>query len=423
MKKLTLTLLSALLVVLFSGCSENISTPQYTKPKINPNLEMIEKKSIKYISDINSIAFEWKRAKSDDVEGYVVYRIDTSSSAKQLAQVAKIKSRYTSHYLDQNLRPKTEYIYRFATYSKDDRESNATKNLNITTKDRPVAVSYIESINNLPKTAKIIWRPHVSERIKGYTIYKNDASSTKFEKLDFINGRLNAEYIDTKLEDSKVYRYKVVAVTYDNVDSYPSKVVACNTKPLPKMIELISATKGKPKEIHIKWTATDISDKKEYRVYRATSVDGSYSLIKKTKDTELKEIVNKNGQKYFYKVTVVDKDGLESLKQEVPIMGSTLASPQAPILSSVTENGGVVVIKWLPKDNRATSYIVVKRIKSAWRTIKKINIKDIKGKEFIDKNIKSGENYEYSIKSVDKYNLVSKESARAEVKIPPKGKK
>jgi fibronectin type 3 domain-containing protein len=423
MKKLILTLLSALLIVLFSGCEKSITAPSLTKPKINQKLEGVNRQSIKYISDINSIAFEWKRAKSADVQGYVIYRIDTSSSAKHLTEIAKIDSRYTSHYLDKDLKPKRAYIYRFATYDKDGRESIPTKNIDIVTKDRPKAVSYIESINNLPKTAKIIWRPHVSERIKGYKIYKNDTSSAKFKELAFIKGRLNAEYIDKDLEDSKVYRYRVVAVTYDEIDSYPSKIVSCNTKPLPKMIDLISATKKKPKEIILKWSATDIPDMVEYRVYRSTSVDGGYDLIKKTKTKEYKETINKDGQKYFYKVTVVDKDGLESMKQEVPIMGSTLSAPQKPIISSVAENNGIVVIRWTATDTRAKSYTVVKRVRSSWRVVKKINIKEITGTEFVDKNLVAGGDYQYSVKSIDKNGLMSEESELTTIKIAPKGKK
>jgi fibronectin type 3 domain-containing protein len=423
MRNLTLTLLSILLAILFSGCDKEITTPKYTKPKIDQTLEKLDKKSIRYITDMNSIAFEWKRATSERVDGYIIYRQDTSADAKKLTEAAKIDSIYTSHYLDTKLKPNTKYIYRFATYSKDGRESVATTNIEITTKDRLKPVSYIESISNLPKTAKIIWRPHTSERVKGYKIYKRVSNNGEFKKLRYIDGRLNAEFIDKELEDSKIYSYRVVAVTYDEIDSYPSNIVSSNTKPLPKVIELLSASKKLPKEIVVKWSPTDISDMIEYRVYKSDDVDGYYKLIKKTKTNSIKELIKEDGETFFYKVTVVDKDGLESLKQKAPIMGSTLSAPEKPIISSAAYANSKVVLKWTPIDTRARSYVVVKRIKSGWRVVKKINIKDIKGTQFVDTLVEDGKDYEYSVISVDKNALYSSESAPAIIKIPQKGKK
>jgi fibronectin type 3 domain-containing protein len=423
MKKSIKITLSILLIALFSGCTTNITTPSIVAPKVDSTLEGIDRGTIMHISDINSIAFEWKRPKSPRVEGYVIYRSSLNSKDAKLKEIKKIDSAYTSHFADTGLSPKSKYVYRFATYDKNGVESLATKDLVISTLDRPEAISYIESINNLPKTAKIIWRPHPSERIKGYKVYKNDTTDATFRKIATVNGRLNAEYIDDGLEDSKVYKYKVVAFTYDDIDSYHSKEVVCSTKPLPKMIDIVSATEDKPKEILLKWKPTDIKDMVEYRVYRASSLDGSYSLKAKTKKTEYKDIVKENGRAFFYKVTVVDKDGLESLKQDIAKMGKSLSAPKTPTITSVTIKDNKVVLNWTTLDNRAVSYVVVKRIKEGWNKSKKINIKDITGTNFVDiQKVVAGREYTYSVRSVDKNGIISPESKPTVVQIPKKDK-
>ena len=50
------------LILIFSGCSDvfsGLNTP--TKAKINDSIETVDSNSIKSISDITSIGFEWQK--------------------------------------------------------------------------------------------------------------------------------------------------------------------------------------------------------------------------------------------------------------------------------------------------------------------------------------------------------------------------
>lgn len=421
MKKLVQIILSILLMLLFSGCMEDLTTPKVVKPKIDPSLESIDKSSVRYIPDINSIAFEWQRASTHRVKGYIIYRADLSSDDRKLVDVAKIDTVYTTHYIDDKLKPKTRYLYRFTTYDKDGIEGVPTKDIEIVTLDRPEAVGFVQAISNLPKTAKIIWRPHQSERIKGYRIYKNDGKTNEWEELTQVNGRLNAEYLDKDLDHSKLYRYKVVALTYDNIESYQSEVTQCVTKPLPKTLNLISATKDRPKDIMINWSESDTPDFVEYRLYRATSFDGDYELQARTQNSSYTDNIKKDGRTYFYKVTAVDKDGLESLMQKTPIMGSTLMPPQKPVISSITTDNGRVVLTWSPTDSRTQSYMVTKKVKQGWNNYQSMNIKDIIDTRFIDTNVQANTEYQYTVRSVDDTGLMSEESEVSTITVPSRG--
>ena len=75
MKKLILNFCLIVLISLINGCSlDNFDLPSST-PNINESLPIIEAKSIKSISDISSVALEWKNiTDSSEVYGYHIYR-------------------------------------------------------------------------------------------------------------------------------------------------------------------------------------------------------------------------------------------------------------------------------------------------------------------------------------------------------------
>lgn len=72
-------------------------------------------------------------------------------------------------------------------------------------------------------------------------------------------------------------------------------------------------------------------------------------------------MINKDGERYQYKIVATDKDGIDSLESE-PITGATLAIPNAPSITYARIENGSVVLKWIPTDDRAKEYIVYKKI-------------------------------------------------------------
>jgi len=74
--------------------------------------------------------------------------------------------------------------------------------------------------------------------------------------------------------------------------------------------------------------------------------------------------------KRYYKVTAVDNEGLESPKQQNPVMGTTLPPPPPPVLRNVSMVGSSVEIDWTRGSSRDVKYSVVKKIGSGCRLIR-----------------------------------------------------
>ena len=279
------------------------------------------------------------------------------------------------------------------------------------------SVSFIEAISHLPRRAKIIWRPHPNPRVNEYIIQRSEPDNPEWKTVAVIKGRLNAEYIDKDLKDNHLYFYRIKVKTYDGIESRPSKVVKAFTKPLPKMVEGLKATTNLPKKIVLTWKKNPEPDIDHYNIYRSSFSKLFFMLHAKTKYNRYTDMIGKDGVTKFYKVTAVDKDGLESFKQDIPVMGSTLPKPEAPVIVSSDVKNGSVVIKWFSKDDRVKSFIVVKKENSGSLNEKEYKYTNIKSNFFIDKSVMPGIRYVYQVYGVDKYGIVSKPSEKIEIKI------
>jgi fibronectin type 3 domain-containing protein len=258
----------------------------------------------------------------------------------------------------------------------------------------------------------------VSERVSTYIIERKTFEDKEWHQIDELSGRLNAEYIDTGLEDNHVYMYRIKVKTYDGIISTPSQIVKSVTKPLPASVSKISATKNLPKAIKITWTPSKQKDFERYYLYRADDIDGSYELIAKLYNNHFTDKIEEDGKSYFYKVSVVDKDGLESEHDKIKVMGMTLAKPNAPAIVEAKQKGSTIELKWGESDPRTVSYMVVKKSKKGWFDETSKEYKGLKKTLFIDSNIEPDTLYTYTVYSVDKNGIVSDPSIEVQIKTP-----
>ncbi len=408
MKRLIVVTLLSVVTLFVSGCQPTPQAPK--KPIIDKNLPTLTQ--IKFLTDITEIGFEWKPVLNENIGGYYVYRTE-ANGAKKLERVATISDRYASHYVDTKLKPNSVYFYRFSVFSTNGRESIPSKTIKVKTNPMIESVSFIKAIRGLPHRVKLVWRPHPSPRVKSYIVEKSNFSVIEWKTIATIDGRLNAEYIDSGLKDNKTFKYRVRVKTFDGLVSKPSKVVQAGTKPLPPVVENLKASYNLPKKILLTWDPTSDKDFAYYKVYRAINPLLFYSYIAKTKDTKYEDLINKNGESYYYYVTMVDKDGLESPRQKTSVAGATLAAPFPAYIVSSGFDGSKIEISWEPKDNRAVKFEVIKEYGN-----KKKIFTNIRKKSFVDYDVKRGVEYTYKVVAIDKYGLASNESEKVVIAIP-----
>lgn len=421
MKLSIVTTLCTVSLLILSGCVSPAPKPK-EKVKIDTSLPVVTLTKHGIISDMKTIAFEWKSIQDPRVKSIYVYKQDLSDkNAKALTFYKGISNRFQTHFVDNTNQPDKKYKYAFKVAS-ESAEGELSRVYTVSTLPVLQSVAWIHSIAGLPRMAKIIWRPHVNERVESYIIERKGYDEDEWSEIAKLDGRLNAEYIDKGLEDNHVYLYRVRVETFDGIISTPSAVVKTVTKALPSSITQISATKDLPKKITITWEKSQVKDFARYYLYRAQRSDGEYKLIAKLYNNIFTDKIEKDGENYFYRVGVVDKDGLESEHDKITAMGMTLAKPLAPTFFEAQYVGGVVRLTWKESDPRVKSYTVVRVAKEGWfkESVKKY--KNIKKNSFVDRNIKPNTKYTYRVYGVDENGIVSNASLEAVISTPESDK-
>lgn len=408
------------LIVLFSGCTalNNLNTP--VKPKIDETIEVVSDDSIKSISDITSIAFEWQKVEDPRVTGYNFYRANMLTEGRTLKLVKSINNRYATHFVDTNLEPNTKYIYQISSKVENGVESKTTNAYVAQTLPRIATIGFVQALSDLPNRIKIVWRPHEDRRVEYYKVEKFNLTLNKWLDLATVKGRLQVEYIDDGLNNSETCKYRVTAYTFNDVSSLPSEAVIAKTKALPESVQNLTASTNLPKKIELRWEPSPTADVVKYAIYRSPFESLGYSKLKEVNADTLfyEDQINEDGKDYYYKVFSIDKDSLQSSSKVEAVKGITLSKPAKPILTLGQIQGYKAILNWMPGDKRTVSYNVYKRIKLNFWEYKTIKVTDIKDLRFEDTDIVSGVEYKYSIQANDEFGLLSEKTDEASLILP-----
>ncbi|QFR49626.1 fibronectin type III domain-containing protein [Sulfurimonas lithotrophica] len=409
MKLLNLSsLLTVLTILILSGCTVK------PKPKeeavIDSSLPKVVLTKTATKSSMKSIALEWKRINDKRVKGIYIFRESLDENlSQQDSYYETINNRFSTHFLDTNVKPSKRYNYYFVTYS-DKAQGERSEVYQAATKPVLESVTWIYAANNMPRSAKIIWRPHTNKLVRAYEIQRKTLDETKWETVARVDGRLSAEYIDLDLKDSYTYQYNVRALTYNGITSKASEIVKSITKDLPLEITNIKASNNLAKKIIISWNKSNQEDFSHYNLYRSSEIDGGYELIAKLVNNRFEDVIEKDGAKYFYRVGAVDKDGLESIHDRHSVQGVSLSKPLPPAVVDASLINNKVILKWKKNDPRAVSYTVRKTYKKGLFDKVVDEFKDINNNTFQDLDISPKTTYYYQVISVDKNSIESEPS-------------
>ncbi len=396
-----------------TGCINN----SLDKPlKSDRALKSVEK--VNSLPDTTAVAFEWELVK-DNIAGYNIYRreiSDESNLSGKLERIAVIEDKYSSHYVDMDLKPETRYQYRFTTYTADDRESIGSEFVDTTTIKNILPPVYIVTVPNLPNMTKLIWRPHTDPRVSGYVIERQELANNDWKQVGELDHRYNVEFIDRKLDSNKVYKYRVRAKSFDKTVSEPSEIIDTKTKPLPRAVMDVKTTNNLAKEIKLSWQENDENGIRGYRIYRSSSKDWGYSKLGEIRGITYSDKIKDDGKEFYYKVVAVDNDGLEGSKDNiVPIIGSTLKKPKAPSITKTSITNNKISIEWEPTDQRTLKYKVIRTYGQPFN--KQTNDYYIDENNFIDNDVSSGIEYTYEIFAIDQYGILSNSAEVSDMKI------
>jgi fibronectin type 3 domain-containing protein len=394
-------------MLFLTSCGKKLNTPE--KIIIDSSLPKVE--TIRYIKDIDAVAFEWQPSYAQEVAGYKIFR--STIKGDNLKQIALIDDKYVSHYLDKNLKPSQTYYYKFVSFSSSGAQSVSSKTITVHTDPTIEELPLVKAIVGLPHRIKLVFRPHPKKNVSSYIIQKKTPSQTSWDTIATLEGRLNAEYMDKDLGNGKVYEYRIIAQTFSGVKSPPSKPIIAKTKSLPKTIKNIKATISLPKQIKLSWDKANEDDFDYYKIYKSES-SLFFTQISTTKEPYFTHNINEDGRKLYYKITSIDKDGLESLKQNKAASGSTLTKPKAPtIFKPKIDQNNVITLSFQPNDSRVVKYEIVKTTQEDWSN--KQTSYQTRSKTFIDDKVTKGTTYSYNVVGIDQYGIKSLPSSLVSV--------
>ncbi|EPV9389232.1 fibronectin type III domain-containing protein [Campylobacter upsaliensis] len=401
MRRFHLSICLASLTLLFSACSvAELTTPKQTQ--LNESLPKVQ--SLKSISDLSNVAFEWEPLYSENIQGFYLYR--SSEKEPQMKLVATIKDKFQTHYVDTKLESGTKYQYMMKTFNEQGHFSEEGQVIEIATQPRPEPLAFVQAITNLPERIKLIWRPHTDLRVNAYIIEKKKVEDKKFAKIGEVKNRLSAEFID-EVKANENFLYRVSALTFDGVQSEPSEVLNSTSKALPPEITHLSASNDLNGKIILSWDTPVYEDFSYFKIYATSSSFLPFTLLAKTDKNSYEDIVQGAGESKQYKITMVDKDGLESPMPKKGVEGKTLGLPASPsiILAQITSEG--IVLEWADNDNRAVEY-EVKRYGGDQNAI----FKGIKEKRLRDIKALAGVEYSYEVIGIDELGQRSAPSSK-----------
>ncbi|TNB56472.1 fibronectin type III domain-containing protein [Campylobacter helveticus] len=402
MRKFHLSLCLAGLTLLFNACSvAELTTPKQTQ--LNESLPKVQ--SLKSMSDISNVAFEWEPLYGENIQGFYLYR--SSEKEPQMKLVATIKDKFQTHYVDTKLESGTKYRYMMKTFNEQGHFSEDGQMIEISTQPRLEPLAFVQAITNLPKRIKLIWRPHTDLRVNAYIIERKRVEDKEFEKIGEVKNRLSAEFIDEDLKPNQNFQYRIIALTFDDVKSEPSEVLNSVSKALPPEVAHLSVSNDLNGKIVLSWDAPAYEDFSYFKIYATSSSFLPFTLLAKTDKNTYEDIVQGAGESKRYKITMVDKDGLESPMPQNSVEGKTLGLPASPsiILAQSTSEG--IILEWVDNDSRAVEY-EVKRYGGEQNAI----FKGIKEKRLKDVKALAGVEYSYEVISIDELGQRSQPSSK-----------
>ena len=163
-----------------------------------------------------------------------------------------------------------------------------------------------------------------------YRVYRATSQNGPYRLLGSVT---TTTYVNTGAKDGVTYYYMVTAVNDSGESAFSNTVSGQNkavtSKPAAPVVKIgNSATSGKPM---LTWNA--VSGATSYKVYRATSQNGTYSLLGSVTVTSYTNTGAKDGVTYYYKVTAVNDSGESAYSNIVSGQNKAVTpKPAAPVV-------------------------------------------------------------------------------------------
>ena len=234
--------------------------------------------------------------------------------------------------------------------------------------------------------------------VPGATSYKVYRAASKSGTYSLLGTVTTTSYTNTGAKEGTTYYYKVKAANGAGESAYSNVVsgkVVVTPKPAAPVVKIgNSSTSGKPV---LTWNA--VSGATSYKVYRATSQNGTYSLLGTVTATSYTNTGAKAGTTYYYRVKACNDAGLSPYSNIVSGQAKSVTpKPSAPVVKiGNSASSGKPMLTWNAVSG-ATSYKVY-RAASQNGTYSLLGT--VTTTSYTNTGAKAGTTYYYKVKAVN----------------------
>ena len=313
--------------------------------------------------EVRCVPVAWAQSPESDVVRYDVYRARAAEGP--FDKIGAVQSRSTVSYLDGganpgNLEDEALYFYRIRAVNAVTSESADSETVKAITRSVPAEVSNVSVISNRPREIPVSWAAHPDKTVLGYEVWRSEEGADEWIQLSRINGRDVTRYLDRgeikpktglgQLKDATVYHYKLIAFNTAHIKSSASTPASARTKYRPVMPSGLTVTTNMPLAIKLDWAPNPEKDIGTYVVEYSDVPDGSFKKlvsVQASRENRLsaKDMALPSGEVRYYRVKVIDQDGLESDWSGVA-RGVSKPVPDAPAALQAEPSGTTVNVTW-----------------------------------------------------------------------------
>ncbi len=266
----------------------------------------------KYVN--GKIKLSWKKSKSNDVQGYFIYRGRKKDITPKITDIPFKGTKYW----DKGFRGKGfpnggKIYYKIAAL---DSARNLSKTVELIAyapdNDKPEPPSNFSLKNHDGRYVEIFCGISPSLDVAEYKIFRKRPNTLKVKTLGVFK-KAPVYYRDTSVVKGVKYVYYAVAIdTAGNVseNSKPATITFKDYSPPPAPRDVSAIFKNG--KVIITWGKVYDFDMSGYNVYRSNFPTGTFRKLNKILIKETKFIDRQGRKSYFYRVTAVDTSGNES---------------------------------------------------------------------------------------------------------------
>ena len=239
-----------------------------------------------------------------------------------------------------------------------------------------------------------------------YEVYR---ATTKNGTYTLLGTTTATHYTDNKAGSGYTYYYKVKALAANGAESDYSAVVAgiCHcAKPTVKATYM--GASGKP---YLRWNT--VANASQYKVYRSTSKNGTYTLLGTTTATHYTDNKAGSGYTYYYKVRAISKvKSTANSVFSVPVAGICHCA-KPTVKATYMGASGKPYIKWNTVANASKYEVYRATTKSGTYTL----LGTTTATNYTDNKAGSGYTYYYKVRAISKV----KSTANSVFSVPVAG--